>query len=962
MEVAPETIGGFTFSRKAAGEIFESILQALSEAASGEEGAAAASERMGLEQDTAKFIRDLRRLIQVLPHLRLGTLDAHIARLLSAVSIEIGLPAEFALQDELSSQQVVLRWEILNRLFGSHGLDADKIHLFLEMFDQATFGKTDKSFSRPVLKFVEDHRSIFHSHPRRSAWEGPTLSSDPLRLSSEQVSELTKHITELLQGMEMNATARKSLVTLVNQCGSYTSGSVWSRQMKGSSKILDFVFEGNDPELVYRGKAIDCTGPIWEGLQQLADHVCAIEWDKARTRTLGMWGFMALFEAAYRETAFPSGQMTFEDASVLLSTVHHLSPMELAYRLDGEIDHWLLDEFQDTSQPQWNVLEPFLSEVIQDPEHRRSLFLVGDVKQAIYGWRGGDAELFEHVQEEWPGMVTTTMATSFRSAPAVLEAVNAVFAGLPGDGPIPETVAERWRKAFVPHQAAREDLSGEAMIYTLEKDPLMEQALIVEYLRGLPEGCETALLVQDNTQGNNWAQFLRSEGFQVSREGSSPLRGSRGLEVLLAALRWAAHPGDTVSQRLVEMAGMEFQGFDLLQRCQNEGLAAVIRFLRSRLTLDGEDAYTRNRLDLLHTEALEFDAHHPPNLDRFLQHIEGLHLKETGGGEGIRIMTVHQSKGLGFDAVILPLKTAAGFSVRLEGLQASPPGVDPAWVSLLPPKAVCQRIPELQELRVHAEEREIYETLCVLYVAMTRAKRSLLVTLPPPGKSENTFGHWIPQRLGLDPEPGLKPLMTWGSSAWKTTLKPDRPVEPSPPPPVPFTEGPLPIQRLEPSREEAAKVQVGREFQFHEQDARDIGTRVHAVMEQVDDTEGSLEAFLASLEEELPEEIRQHVEGAWGMQELKRPEGVTEVWKEQKFETLLPEGWVTGIFDRVVLFEDHAWIQDFKTNRTVNEATVEHYRPQMTLYRRVLADMLGFEEDRIICHLLFTHTGTVTTL
>ena len=65
--------------------------------------------------------------------------------------------------------------------------------------------------------------------------------------------------------------------------------------------------------------------------------------------------------------------------------------MDIDYRLDGTFDHWLLDEFQDTSTIQWMALRELLGEVLQDESGRRTLFYVGDVKQAIYGWRGGDA-------------------------------------------------------------------------------------------------------------------------------------------------------------------------------------------------------------------------------------------------------------------------------------------------------------------------------------------------------------------------------------------------------------------------------------------------------------------------------------------------------------------------------------------------------------------------------------------
>ena len=63
------------------------------------------------------------------------------------------------------------------------------------------------------------------------------------------------------------------------------------------------------------------------------------------------------------------------------------------FRLDSSYDHWLLDEFQDTSRLQWQALRDLVDEVIQSDSGRRSFFYVGDTKQAIYSWRGGDPRL-----------------------------------------------------------------------------------------------------------------------------------------------------------------------------------------------------------------------------------------------------------------------------------------------------------------------------------------------------------------------------------------------------------------------------------------------------------------------------------------------------------------------------------------------------------------------------------------
>ena len=76
-----------------------------------------------------------------------------------------------------------------------------------------------------------------------------------------------------------------------------------------------------------------------------------------------------------------------------------VQPTGMNFRLDSSFDHWLLDEFRDTSRLQWQALRDLVDEIIQSDSGRRSFFYVGDTKQAIYSWRGGDPRLFDEVSD-----------------------------------------------------------------------------------------------------------------------------------------------------------------------------------------------------------------------------------------------------------------------------------------------------------------------------------------------------------------------------------------------------------------------------------------------------------------------------------------------------------------------------------------------------------------------------------
>ncbi len=97
--------------------------------------------------------------------------------------------------------------------------------------------------------------------------------------------------------------------------------------------------------------------------------------------------------------------MSFADVTNALYTLleDEISKDFLYFRLDGKIEHILIDEFQDTNIMQYKILAPLMGEVVAGigSSEFKSLFFVGDIKQSIYRFRGGAKELFKHAREEF---------------------------------------------------------------------------------------------------------------------------------------------------------------------------------------------------------------------------------------------------------------------------------------------------------------------------------------------------------------------------------------------------------------------------------------------------------------------------------------------------------------------------------------------------------------------------------
>ena len=148
-----------------------------------------------------------------------------------------------------------------------------------------------------------------------------------------------------------------------------------------------------------------------------------------------------------------------------------------------------------------------MDEAVQDPD--RSFFCVGDVKQSIYGWRGGDPRLFGRVEEHYRHgagreFTVQSMDVSWRSAPAVLELVNAVFEQPDLLREFDSVAAARWADVWNEHQAAEPhaDLVGHTMHLTVDHadDRYSVLAGLLRELQPTQRGMRCAVLVQTNKE------------------------------------------------------------------------------------------------------------------------------------------------------------------------------------------------------------------------------------------------------------------------------------------------------------------------------------------------------------------------------------------------------------------------------------------------------------------------------
>ena len=1081
--VPPDRICALTFSRKAAGEIFDTIVGRLCAAAAdpAARAATAADIARHVSSVTApaqaeEYVLLLRRLLDQPHRLRIGTLDSFILGIVRAFPLELGLPPDARPMNNDGGEAQTLRQTLLTRLFDPRQRERDDVNdragaAILNAFRQATFGTESKSLVVRLDKIIAEQYVFYRQHADKAwgivdrVWPGARWWEEVEETERRQVE--TPAYGEALR-LAFGADKRpaqlgETCIKIALAAAAHTAETFWPEQVVKNSVTPQLFKQACDaavPELDYYGKRYALPRELWPPLRAALANLVGVEIARAGQRTAGLRALLERYDALYGEAQRRDGRLTFEDLSRLLADPAQRpsrnadadDKLYIDYRLDGQLDHWLLDEFQDTSDTQWGAIENLVDEVVQDPA--RSFFYVGDIKQSIYGWRGGNYRLFGKVRQRC-GILSDpdkdTLRKCQRSLPAVIDAVNAVFDGLPqwpaacdgGKGPHPAAVAA-FMSEWTPHESARRD-AGKGFVALLEYVPRKGDAdrgpsdredgdedegageaaqyeaiaRVLADVQPTRKDLSVAVLVRSNRQGRACVDVLRRKlpDLPVVHEGTGGIVDNPVVTLLLALTRYAAHPADTLALRHVQMsplaaaleaAGGGLAGFPahFLAEVHAQGFAGALRAWGERLAI--QDPFGRQRLRELLAAAEEFDAAGSCDTDAFEDHIRAYQVKAQAAAGAVRVMTIHQSKGLGFDMVLAPFdpRDRSFADTRLRMLH-SDLGRDErtagGWVLQPPKREVLQAAGGAPVDAFDAARAEDnFAQLCVLYVAMTRAKQALYLLVPQRPRTSQTVreADLLRERLAGAGEPagalcGLPTLYAHGDRDWCD--KPGRPVggavaPPADAPPAPLRVAFVPdVLRREPSKEQAEGKAYPASWLFRELagDVRVFGSALHRLFERIEwiedaDIEGLVTAWRAESMEpaavvrNVEKQFRDCLRSPEALALLRRPAGAArcEVWRETPF-SVVRDGKggteiVIGRFDRLIVERDgegrpvRATVVDFKSNRVETDAALREaaagYAVQMRDYAAAAARLLGLPVEQAATRLLFTRLAKVVAM
>ena len=913
--VPPQEIVALTFSRAAAGEIFGRFVALLAEDA----------ERSPADAALLRSVLATQHLSQV------GTLDSFLMRVVRAFPTELGLSGDVRIMDEYEAKRAreAVSFAILRRT------DESLKRTFLSAFSQATDHQDPRSFVASYRTFIEDWQAKVAARPEASAWGDPMAiwGRDPAfaHVAAKELAAAADKVRAAL-GDDERWGAFADWVSGFR--GSFSGAKGFAKKLVEdapalfASEVYSFTFSRKEHALTR-----EQTLAVRDALLCVFGYVVRMKLELAR----GVRTVVSAFDRDYDRKVRRRGRLVFDDLPRLLSALPEASRLALEFRLDARIRAWALDEFQDTSREQWGALENLVDEALQSGGEK-SVFVVGDRKQAIYGWRDGDVGIFAAARDS--GLYDLgELRKTYRSGKAVVAAVNRIFAY----GPVKDAFPA-WN--CPEHETARPGLDG--FVRTAEAagrsqadfvEPVfdaLKASLGLEESDPRRRGVTAAVLVRGNEFGELLARELRARGLRgVVWEGESSVVDTPALSGFLDLVQLADHPGDAVVYRHFLMtplaAAMHPDGvppaeelsLEMARAFTTRGLARTLRELRAQLPASPAEAwseFTETRFTDLLRAAAEFELVRDPGdrLSDFARYLGGLKRRTLAEEGKIRVMTIHRSKGLGFDYVVLPLYEHEALAGRVDG-----PLVGDGWVLPDPGHRVAQNVTGLEDAAERRKDRLEQEALCVCYVAMTRAKRSMTLVLQPAAKTQTDAVRFSDLVRAVDLSDLANPTFSFAAkkddagAAKETT------------------------EKAAPAASEAAPARRPR---------RRVARRLPSAAFADGASAGSLFASAEGRAAARRRGVEAHAEAAKVefSSALPKPPGFVALWRERAFEVFADGSWTSGRFDRVTFFRDAdgklcAEVVDFKPSAD----DAGRYEGQLAAYRRAVTALTGIPPERV---------------
>ncbi len=1046
-DVSPQNILCLTYTKAAAAEMQNRLFKRLGAWAMMPDAALQQElQTLGVERQIDRTQRDqartlFARAIETPGGLKIQTIHSFCAGILRRFPLEAQVSPQFREMEDRDAE--LLRAEVVDAMV--QGPDADVVHGLLAHFTGDDLGK----FTAEIAKHADAFGDDFDAASLRATLDLPegltvdhfcdeVCDRDLLRQLADACVGGSTNDQKLAAALNALLSANPGPDQVLEQLEKlFLTGS--SAKSPFTAKIGALPTKGTreaNPDLI---ADLDVLMGRIEDIRPLRLALLAYD------RTAALYAFATRFVPAYAARKLAMGALDFDDlirkAKALLTDP--LVAQWVLFRLDGGIDHILVDEAQDTSPTQWAVIEQLTQEFATgegaQPDRSRTIFVVGDKKQSIYSFQGADPAAFDQMQAHFKAthraidkpFEVTSLDHSFRSSQAILSVVDATFTGPRAEGmddrlthiafkeampgrvdlwPVVEksdgeddrlwyepvdlpsakdhTVMMAQRVADqITHMIKHDTIPVEdGQSDTYNRRPITEGDFLIlvqrrsELFAEIIRACKTAglniagadrlrvgaeLAVKDLTALLNFLA-LPEDDLSLAAALRSPLFGWSEQDLFTLAhhrpdksFLWTALRGSEHADTLAVIADLRnradfLRPYDLIERIltRHDGR----RKLLARLGPEAEDG-----IDALLSQALAYESTGVPSLTGFLvwMQTDDLEIKRQMDSQGdrIRVMTVHGAKGLEAPIVILPDTAKRKNEVKQELL----PGLD----HLIWKTAKDNAAPIVANLREAVAEKQARERMRLLYVAMTRAEKWLIVgAAGDVGTGDeswyNIVADGMAQRDETDATHGALAVRRVATGDWDGPAQIS--VTPVAAPQIDLPDfGPLPEPERQTTRAPSdlggAKVLPGDPAVWDEEDAKARGTLIHVLLEHLpmadpDARQALGQQLVGAGDLSLVDEVRALID-APDLQHLWTSDALTEVSVTADLPGL---GRIHGAIDRLLITDGAVTAIDYKSNRLIPATpaeTPDGLLRQMAVYAAALRQI--YPDHQVQTAILWTH-------
>lgn len=502
--------------------------------------------------------------------------------------------------------------------------------------------------------------------------------------------------------------------------------------------------------------------------QTRIQHIRVIKSVSLTVKHLNKLRLLSSIDKKVREMNEESNRFLLSDTQSLLHSLIQDNDSPFVFEKIGtQLEHIMIDEFQDTSKIQWQNFKVLLEETMSH-EHPRNI-IVGDVKQSIYRWRSGDWRLLNNITEqftngaaclEFPPALSTnyrseaniiTFNNAFFQAATRLE-VNALISLQGSDEKEAEIAARQVEQAY---HDVKQGISnqkeanpqGFVRVQLItgkdDKERLLEQTLqTVEELKSRGVSYQNmAILVRSNKTIQDIATyFMNHSDIPLISDEAFRLDASQAVNALVTALYFLIHPEDNIVEATLKKFAREY--------CTGEKVVSILKEQRNQLLCTPLYDLTETIFQLFHMDdnaelqqqnayicafydqLSKFLTDHSGDISAFLAEWESsIHEKSIHSdiSNGIRLITIHKSKGLEFENVIMPF---FDWALEKSNILWCTPNEEPfSQLPLVPvdfnKKQMLNSIYEKDYYQEHLQN--VVDNLNLLYVAFTRPEKRMFI-------------------------------------------------------------------------------------------------------------------------------------------------------------------------------------------------------------------------------------------